>query len=165
MVKRLIGLEVKGFVMSVLALLLVSCVRSSRVDQYRAEKHMRDSIALTEQERSLAYYQSQLESLMPKVDSLLPLFNYEKDARYHDHGYYVATSRNGVRVKVRDDGRLPILIYREGKRLNSTDDPIRTRAEELQVVMSDVRELEKRIARTSLEINKYEKRLESYERE
>ena len=165
MVKRLIGLEVKGFVMSVLALLLVSCVRSSRVDQYRAEKHMRDSIALTEQERSLAYYQSQLESLMPQVDSLLPLFNYEKDARYQDHGYYVATSRNGVRVKVRDDGRLPILIYREGKRLNSTDDPIRTRAEELQVVMSDVRELEKRIARTSLEINKYEKRLESYERE
>ncbi len=109
----------------------------------------------------MAYYQSQLEVLQPKADSLLPLFAYEKNAKYQDHGYYVATGRSGVRVKVRDDGKQPILIYREGKRLEATNDPIYQRAEELQVVMADIKELEKRIARTSLEINKYQKRLDS----
>ena len=84
-----------------------------------------------------------------------------KNAKYQDHGYYVATGRSGVRVKVRDDGKQPILIYREGKRLEATNDPIYQRAEELQVVMADIKELEKRIARTSLEINKYQKRLDS----
>ena len=142
-------------------LMFVACDKPSRVEAYRAEKHQRDSTALMEQERSMAYYQSQLEVLQPKADSLLPLFAYEKNAKYQDHGYYVATGRSGVRVKVRDDGKQPILIYREGKRLEATNDPIYQSAEEVQVVMADIKELEKRIARTSLEINKYQKRLDS----
>lgn len=167
MQKRVRGLGFKGlvsrrFVVGGLAVLMfVACDKPSRVEAYRAEKHQRDSTALMEQERSMAYYQSQLEVLQPKADSLLPLFAYEKNAKYQDHGYYVATGRSGVRVKVRDDGKQPILIYREGKRLEATNDPIYQRAEELQVVMADIKELEKRIARTSLEINKYQKRLDS----
>ena len=165
--KRVRGLGFRGlvsrrFVVGGLAVLMfVACDKPSRVEAYRAEKHQRDSTALMEQERSMAYYQSQLEVLQPKADSLLPLFAYEKNAKYQDHGYYVATGRSGVRVKVRDDGKQPILIYREGKRLEATNDPIYQRAEELQVVMADIKELEKRIARTSLEINKYQKRLDS----
>lgn len=165
--KRVRGLGFRGlvsrrFVVGGLAVLMfVACDKPSRVEAHRAEKHQRDSIALMEQERSMAYYQSQLEVLQPKADSLLPLFAYEKNAKYQDHGYYVATGRSGVRVKVRDDGKQPILIYREGKRLEATNDPIYQRAEELQVVMADIKELEKRIARTSLEINKYQKRLDS----
>ena len=182
--KRVRGLGFRGlvsrrFVVGGLAVLMfVACDKPSRVEAYRAEKHQRDSIALTEQERSMAYYQSQLEVLQPKADSLLPLFAYEKNAKYQDHGYYVATGRSGVRVKVRDDGKQPILIYREGKRqaypdqsrfdcppdtlrLKGRDLEVVQRAEELQVVMADIKELEKRIARTSLEINKYQKRLDS----
>ena len=120
---------------------------------------MRDSVALGEQERSLSYYQAQLDSLMPVVDSLLPLFKYEKNEKYQDHGYYVASGKNGLRVMVRDDGRLPILLYRNGQRLETAEDPMVDRAEHLAVVMSDVKELEKRIQRTSLEIQKYQKRL------
>ena len=154
------GLAVRGLVIGGLALLCMACNKPSRVEAYRAEKHVRDSIALVEQAQSMDYYQSQLVLLQPKADSLLALFAYEKNNKYQDHGYYVATGRNGLRVKVRDDSQLPILIYRDGKRLETTDDPVFLRAQELQVVMSDIRELETRIRRTSLEISKYEKRLD-----
>jgi hypothetical protein len=148
-----------------LILLLVSvafmaCNRPSAAEQRRAEKHVRDSIALTEQERSLTYYQSQLDLLMPQVDSLLPLFRYEKNEKYQDHGYYVATGRDGLRVMVRDDGQLPILMYRYGQRIEKADDEAVQRANHLQILMADVHELEIRIRKTSLEIQKYQKRLQ-----
>ena len=121
---------------------------------------MRDSIALTDQERSLHYYQSQLERLQPEADSLLSLFRYERNEKYQDHGFYVTTGRNGLKVMVRDDGKEPILLYREGKRLQTADDPALERANHLLIVIHDIRELEIRIARTSLEIQKYQRRLE-----
>jgi hypothetical protein len=61
---------------------------------------------------------------------------------------------------VRDDGKEPILLYREGKRLQTADDPALDRANHLLIVIHDIRELEIRIARTSLEIQKYQRRLE-----
>lgn len=164
MKKRKSGLAVRGLVIGGLALLCMACNKPSRVEAYRAEKHVRDSIALVEQVRSMDYYQSQLERLQPKADSLLALFRYEKNDKYQDHGYYVVTAPNGLRVMVRDDGKQPILIYREGKRVTPSEKErnleMVQRAEELQVVMSDIRELETRIRRTSLEISKYEKRLD-----
>ena len=40
-------------------LLLVSCgKRESKLEQYQAQKHERDSIGLVDQERSLRFYQS-----------------------------------------------------------------------------------------------------------
>ena len=142
------------------AMLLMACNKPSPAEQRRAEKHVRDSIALTEQERSLTYYQSQLDALMPQVDSLLPLFKYEKNEKYQDHGFYVATGRNGLRVMVRDDGQLPILMYQNGQRVENASDPTVDRANHLQILMADVRELELRIRKTSLEIEKYQKRLQ-----
>ena len=141
-------------------LICASCSRTSRVDEYRAEKHVRDSIGLVDQQRSLAFYQSQLDSLLPVADSLMTLFKYEKNERYQDHGYYVATGRDGLRVMVRDDGKEPILMYRYGKRVEEHDDAAVDRAEHLAVVMRDIKELEKRISHTSLEIQKYQKRLQ-----
>lgn len=140
--------------------LFAACNKPSRAEQYRAEKHIQDSIRLVEQQTSLAYYQSQLKPLMAQADSLLPLFQYEKNEKYQDHGYYVTTSRSGLRIKVRDDGKEPILIYKDGKRIESSDDPMMERAKHLQIVISDIKECEKRIARTSLEVQKYEKRLQ-----
>lgn len=147
---------------TLLAVLLcfAACDKPSRVAQYKAEKHRRDSVALAQQTQSLAYYQSQLEELLPVADSLLPLFSYEKNARFQDHGYYITNGKNGLRIKVRDDGKDPILIYQNGKRLKTTDDPMFERAQHLQIVISDIRECEKRIARTSKEVQKYEKRLQ-----
>ena len=58
-----------------LSMLMAGCNKPSKVDQYHAEKHVRDSIALGEQQRSLAFYQAQLDTLMPVADSLLPFFN------------------------------------------------------------------------------------------
>ena len=140
------------------ALTFLGCNRPSKVDQWRAEKHVRDSIALVEQRRSLVYYQALLDSMMPQADSLIALFKYEKNAKYQDHGYYVATGRNGLRVLVRDDGQ-QLLMYRNGKRIAEAEDPALERAQHLQVVINDTQELEKRIRRTSLEIQKYQKRL------
>ncbi len=128
-----------------------------------------DSVRLEEQVRSMAYYTAQLDSLMPVADSLIALFNYERNEKYQDHGFYVVTVTGyGLRILVRDDGK-ETLVYRNGKRL--TDEGVNDlrkdknvsqaldRAEHLQVVIRDIKELEKRIYKTSLEISKYEKRL------
>lgn len=146
----------------VCALALTGCTsKPSKVEQYRAEKHVRDSVALVEQERSLAYYQEQMELLTAQADSLLPLFKYEKNEKYQDYGHYVATGKDGLRVMVSDDGTGSILMYRYGKRIESSDDPMVARAQHLLIVMHDLKELEKRITHTSLEVQKYQKRLQN----
>lgn len=149
--------------------------RPSVAEQRRAEKHRQDSIALTDQQRSLAYYQQQLAEMQPQADSLLPLFRYEKNEIYQDNGYYVI-ERGRLRVLVRDDAHQEPLGYLSGKRIDlgpcrAADSleakqlwPAELQAVEsayhLFIVMADIQELEKRIRRTSLEIEKYQKRLE-----
>lgn len=114
------------------------------------------------------YYQSQLDSLIPVADSLMTYFTYEKDEKYQDHGYYVLTGRGNVRMLVRDDGR-DLLVYRDGMRLETNAYAAQASgenkkkielAQHLQIVMSDITECEKRMSQTSLEIQKYERRLE-----
>lgn len=150
----------------VCAFAMMACNKPSRVEQYKADKHKSDSIHLVEQTTSLAYYQAQLEQLMPVADSLLPFFAYEKNEKYQDHGYYVVKG-GSLRILVRDDGR-DLLVYKEGKRqaypdnsLKGMDREMVERAEHLQVTIRDIKECEKRIARTSLEKQKYEKRLQN----
>ena len=150
------------------AMAMVSCGRPSSVEQYKAEKRARDSVRLEEQVRSLAYYEGELERLMPVADSLIGLFRYEKNDKYQDQGYYVETVTGyGLRVMVRDDGK-NLLVYKDGKRL--TDERVNglraegnkalDQAEHLQVTIKDIKELEKRIAKTSSEVQKYQKRLQ-----
>ena len=156
----------KIIIFIVSALLFLACSRGNKAAQYRADKHARDSVALIEQERSLAFYESQLELLTPKADSLLQYFKYERNEKYQDHGYYVVKNsdlriqNSDLRVMVRDDGK-EILAYRNGKRVElPPDNEALHRAQELQIVISDINELEKRIRRTSFEIQKYQKRLQ-----
>ena len=159
---------------------MTGCNRPSKMEEYRREKHERDSAAFVAQEKSLAYYQAQLDSLMPVSDSLLALFKYEKNEKYQDHGFYVVKNEklkvygSGLRVMVRDDGK-ELLIYRNGERqmangewtkasggkLRTNEQVLLERAEHLQVVILDIKELEKRIQRTSLEVQKYQRRLEN----
>ena len=136
------------------------CNRPSRVEQYRAEKHIQDSVRLEEQVRSLTFYEAQLDALMPQADSLIALFKYERNEKYQDHGYYVTNGRNGLRILVRDDGK-DILLYKDGKRISETNDDKMVQAEHLQIVIRDIKELELRIRKTSLEIQKYQKRLDN----
>lgn len=149
----------KGVLYIALAITLIACNKPSRLEQYRAERHVKDSIALVEQQRTQVYYETQLEALMPVADSLLTFFTYECNEKYQDHGYYVTNGRNNLRILVRDDGK-EILLYREGKPVQTSDDPKMQRAQELQVVIKDIQECEKRIKHTSLEVQKYEKRLQ-----
>ena len=153
----------------VLAIAMVSgCHRPSKVEQYRAQKRAQDSVRLEEQVHSLAYYEGQLETMGPKADSLLALFSYDRNEKYQDHGYYVVQNAwaraRDYRILVRDDGR-EILTYRNGKRIEPVADPkfeeAYRQAEELQVTIKDIKELEKRIYRTSLEVQKYQKRLQN----
>ena len=158
-----------------LFIFLTACSRPSRVEQYKAEKYIRDSIRLEEQTRSLAFYESQLERTMPVADSLLQYFRYERNEKYQDHGYYVVRSSAvkppltaSYRILVRDDGK-ETLVYRDGKRVDpaSASAPLKgaagegyALAEQLRVTILDIKELEHRIARTSLEIQKYQTRLQ-----
>jgi len=66
-----------------LILSFVSCgQKQPTAAERRAEKHRQDSIALTEQERSLAYYDSLYQTLLPVADSLIKEFRYEKNEKY-----------------------------------------------------------------------------------
>ena len=147
--------------------------RASKIEEYHAEKHRKDSTALAEQQRTLDFYQHQLDSLLPQADSLIALFKYEKNEKYQDRGYYVvdyAKLKNppyDMRIMVRDDGK-EIAAYRNGKRLTDNQmyelksEGVRAaleRAQHLQIVIHDINELEKRISKTSLEIQKYQKRV------
>ncbi|MBQ4393964.1 MAG: hypothetical protein II825_01515 [Paludibacteraceae bacterium] len=147
------------FIVFLCIISLVGCSKPSRVQQYKEEKHQRDSIRLVEQERSMAYYQILLDSLTAQADSLTALFTYERNEKYQDHGYFVTRGRNGLRILVRDDGK-DLLLYREGKRVASANDEMLDRAQHLQIVIRDIDELEERIRKTSLEIQKYQKRLQ-----
>ena len=152
---------------------LLGCNKPSRLEEYRAQKHEKDSIGLIDQERTLAYYQKQLDALLPVSDSLIALFSYEKNEKYQDHGYYVVkgerlkVKEERLRVMVRDDG-LDLIVYKEGKRLSDQQlsemrikgNEALNRADHLQIVISDVKELEKRIRKTNLEVQKYQKRLQ-----
>lgn len=153
----------KGVLYIALAITLIACNKPSRLEQYRAERHVKDSIALVEQQRTQAYYETQLEALLRVADSLLTFFSYERNEKYQDHGYYVVKGERlkvkGERILVRDDGK-EILVYREGKPVQTSDAPQMQRAQELQVVIKDIQECEKRIKHTSLEVQKYEKRLQ-----
>ncbi len=224
-------------------LLFAACTpRPSKAELRRAEKHAQDSIALEEQRRSLEYYQSQLEQLQPVADSLLTLFQYEKQEKYQDHGFYGFrvqqsqrnTNRSYLQVLVRDDGQPLVRCYYYGAQrigfeqvelavgdmavllsgsshafeaegwhqmltltdsaalqamkwadayasqrvrvrymehgragfvfyLSEADKTAMRQACQLSVVMSDIYELEKRIRRTSLEVEKYQKRLQKAE--
>lgn len=146
--------------------MLVSCGGESKLDRYRAEKHERDSVGLVDQQRTLAYFQSQHEALMPVADSLIALFKYEpKDPKYQDHGFYTLKDNTGIRILVRDDGG-DLLIYRNGKRIeeyaidakNAKALELLERAHHLKIVMSDIAELEHRMKHTQLEIDKYQRR-------
>lgn len=153
-------------------LIMAGCNNSSRWEHYRAEKHVRDSVGLADQLRSIDYYQTQLDALLPQADSLIALFSYEKNDKYQDHGFYVVKNEKlkikyyDLRVMVRDDGK-ELLVYRNGKRLSNErvnelkneGNQALDRAEHLHIIIHDIKELEKRISQTSLEIQKYQKRL------
>jgi len=72
------------------------------VAELRREKRMQDSINLLMQEQSLAYADSVLQVIMPTADSLLALFEYMKNEKYEDNGYYIhkqlKTSGLGQRI-------------------------------------------------------------------
>ena len=154
------GMMKELMIIGAVMLVMAGCNKPSKIEQYRAEKHVRDSIGLVDQQRSLDYYESQLELLAPKADSLLQYFKYEKSEKYQDNGFYVLTGKNGLRILVRDDGK-EMLLYKDGKRIESANDPQMERAQHLQIVIHDINELEKRIGKTSLEIQKYQRRIEN----
>lgn len=167
--------RIQAGVLLLLPCLLAGCgAGPSKVDQYHAGKHVRDSVALTEQQRTLACLQTQLEAQMPVADSLIRFFTYEpKDPKYQDHGYYVVKQSalkgafSNMRVMVRDDGG-DVLVYKDGRRiqrervkeLKGKEPEMYDLALQLQGVMASIHDLEKGIRQTSLEIEKYEKRLQ-----
>lgn len=61
-----------------------------QVDARREAKALQDTITLLEAERTAAYADSMLQTLLPQVDPLLKKFRYEKDDKYEDHGQYVS---------------------------------------------------------------------------
>ena len=115
----------KTVIFVIFAILFASCQpKPSKVEQQRAQKHIQDSIALWQQEQTLRYSDSLLQVLLPKSDSLLKLFRYEKNDRYENHGHYVLpqmrtviqTQRNFLQAYVSDDMKAIVRSYYYGAR-------------------------------------------------
>lgn len=103
-----------------LLLSLVSCgPKQPTAAERRAEKHRQDSIALIEQERSLAYYDSLYQTLLPVADSLIKEFRYEKNEQYEQNGKYTHrllrttqnTSRNYIQAYVKDNASTEVKFF------------------------------------------------------
>lgn len=227
------------FYILLLAICVSSCQRESRVERYKKQKFQQDSIALVEQQKTMAYYQSQLPSLTAQADSLIPLFVYEKKEQYQDKGFYVIRGQQSaynpyrcyMQPVVRDDGQTSVKCFYYGAKkvsfervlmtagdteicltgqthgfdqngwhailtledstamqalqfvdayhtqkiaityasqkhtifkyiLSEADKKNMIQALRMAVVMQDINELEKRIYKTSLQIEKYQKRLQ-----
>lgn len=95
------------------------------VSELRRQKAVEDSLMLVDQQRSLTYYQTLRDSLLPVADSLLKKnFVYEKDERYEDHGHYVHrmlrtssnTSRCYIQTYATDDYLLQVKVYLIGSK-------------------------------------------------
>lgn len=82
-----------------------------QVAQRRLAKALSDSITYLEAQRTIAYSDSLLQTLLPQVDELMRHFKYEKNSQYENHGKYVHrllattsnTSRNFLQAYVQDD--------------------------------------------------------------
>lgn len=106
-----------------IAMLTAACGRPSKVEQMRQEKAAKDSIARLQNEQTLVYSDSLLQTLLPKADSLLKYFRYEKNEDYEDHGCYVhkllQTQKNDRRcflqAYVTDDRKLVLQSFYYGQ--------------------------------------------------
>lgn len=122
--KRLIFIYI-GWVCLGIGWALVGCSSpSAKMAEWRQQKRVEDSVALGEQQRSLAYYQATLDSLLPQAERMLSShFRYEKNASFEDHGHYVHrrlrtannTERNYVQAYITDDFRLMVKAYATGQ--------------------------------------------------
>ena len=63
--------------------------RHKKTEDRILQKMQSDSLDLVRQEITLAYTDSLLQTLLPKADSMLRSFRYEKNDTYEDHGHYV----------------------------------------------------------------------------
>lgn len=97
--------------------------RKPSVAELRRQKAEQDSLALVAQQKSLLYYETVRDSLLPVAQGLLKKnFVYEKDERYEDHGHYVhrllRTASNSSRCYIQtyatDDYRLQVKVYLVG---------------------------------------------------
>lgn len=59
------------------------------VAERRLAKALEDTVVFIESQRTLAYSDSLLLTLLPQIDPLLKKFRYEKNDQYEDHGKYV----------------------------------------------------------------------------
>ena len=110
-------------------ILILCCVAAcspnhSTTSERRAAQRVSDSTELIRQEKTVAYTDSILQVLLPRVDTLLQLFEYEKYEKYEDKGRYIhrrlKTTRNvgrsHLQVYVADDGTLSMRSYYFGSK-------------------------------------------------
>lgn len=106
-----------------LVIMMIACApKKPTVAELRAEKHASDSIALIQQRKSLAYYDSTLSSILPLIDPMLKKFHFEQQTQYEDHGHYVHnllkttsnTNRNFIQTYVLDNHTTLVRAYYYG---------------------------------------------------
>lgn len=73
------------------ALFFASCgPHKPTVAELREQKRQQDSLNLLQYEQTARYTDSLLQTILPVADSLLARFQYVKNGKYADHGYYIS---------------------------------------------------------------------------
>lgn len=115
--------KINFYLSCIISGILCSCTSPHpSVAELRASKRAKDSIALFQQERTLAYTDSLLRVTLPQIDPLLKTFVYEKNDRYQDHGCYVHRllrttahiQHNYLQAQVCDDRQLVLKSHYYG---------------------------------------------------
>ena len=169
-----------------LFLSFVSCgPKQPTAAERRAEKHRQDSIALIEQRRSLAYYDSLYQTLLPIADSLIKEFQHEvilsadslsdtfrgSTHAFEAEGWHETLSllqEDAIRclhfIDVYSANRVRVSLVGSQSRavfyISDNDKKALMSTYRLGITMRDLRDLETHIRLTSLQIEKYQKRLE-----
>ena len=89
----------------------------------REAEILRRDAMIKENERNVVFFESELRSLMAVLDSMVTRFDFNKDKRYQDRGYYTSPSQsvaqnafnNFLRAFVFEDGAMYLTSFYRGK--------------------------------------------------
>ena len=89
----------------------------------REAEILRRDAMIKENERNVVFFESELRSLMAVLDSMVARFDFNKDKRYQDRGYYTSPSQsvtqnafnNFLRAFVFEDGAMYLTSFYRGK--------------------------------------------------
>ena len=113
------------------ALMLIDSIKIVSPKAYntlREAEILRRAVMIKEKERDVLFFETELQELVARRDSLAAKMVFNKDKRYQDKGYYTVQSQaivlnaqnNFLRASVHEDGAVYLTSFYRGKNIKHT---------------------------------------------